>query len=62
MIMTLDPSTPGILKGDDTENVMTELLGLEEELHTVLTKEEMTIGQLFKKVAIRSSLLTYKRD
>ena len=61
MIMTLDPSLDvmaGILQNVNTDNgvpTMAEMSSLEADLQTVLTRENTTLGQLFKKVAIRST-------
>ena len=57
MIMTLDPSLEvmaAIVRGDQGVPTMAEMLSLEADLQTVLTRENTTLGQLFKKVAIRS--------
>ena len=62
MIMTLDPSMEvlsevlrGETRGDFIDNVPTldDMQGLEDDLQAVLSRENTTIGQLFKKVAIR---------
>ena len=61
MIMTLDPSLDvmaDILQNNNTDNgvpTMAEMTSLEADLQTVLTRENATLGQLFKKVAIRST-------
>ena len=67
MIMTLDPSMEVmgeiLRRGINTDSgvpTMDEMLSLEADLQTVLTRENTTIGQLFKKVAIRSTILQYK--
>ena len=62
MIMTLDPSME-ILKivlgaeiggvNTDAFPTLSEVQGLEDDLQAVLSREKTTIGQLFKKVAIR---------
>ena len=62
MIMTLDPSMEvlsevleGEIRGDYTDGfpTLSDMQGLEDDLQAVLSRENATIGQLFKKVAIR---------
>ena len=61
MIMTLDPSLDvmaDILQNNNTDNgvpTMDEMSSMEADLQTVLTRENTTLSQLFKKLAIRST-------
>ena len=70
--MTLDPGMEvmgEILRRDintdhDSSSVPTmgEMLRLEADLQTVLTRENTTVGQLFKKVAIRLTIFQYENS
>ena len=63
MIMTLDPSMEimkivlgaaiGRSNHTDAFPTLSDMQGLEDDLQAVLSRENITIGQLFKKVAIR---------